>query len=110
PDLNYSVAGVGDVNHDQRSDIVWVNNVTGDVVLWLMNGLTPIGGLAGTLSDLNWHLEAVGDFDNDGEADLFFRNISTADTVVWLMNGFAIKQASFVAKISDTNWQVKAPR
>ena len=42
--LNWVVAGVGDFNGDGKSDILWVNTVSGELLVWLMNGAAAIGG------------------------------------------------------------------
>ena len=39
-DLNWQVQGAGDFDGDGQSDILWQNRSTGQVVVWLMNGLT----------------------------------------------------------------------
>ena len=50
------IAGVGDVNGDGTDDIVWRNRRTGDVAVWLGNGVnaptttgSDCGGSAGHL-------------------------------------------------------------
>jgi hypothetical protein len=38
PDLNWKVAGLGDLNGDGRYDVVWRNEATGEVYGLLMDG------------------------------------------------------------------------
>jgi len=38
------VPHAGDFNDDGMSDIAWYNTTTGQVVLWLLNGTSVIGG------------------------------------------------------------------
>ena len=37
---DWSVAGIGDFNHDGNPDILARNTATGELSLWLMNGTT----------------------------------------------------------------------
>jgi hypothetical protein len=55
PDLNWKIAGVGDLNGDSRADLFWHNSATGATYVWLLNGaqLTNAGSL-NTISDLKW--------------------------------------------------------
>ena len=41
---NWKVAAVGDVNRDGWPDIVWQNYVSGELVLWTMQGAKQLGG------------------------------------------------------------------
>src|SRR5207253_2561928 len=80
-----------------KLDLVFRNTQTGDVSVWLMNGLT-IKQAAVVYPGLSalWQISGVGDFDADSKADLVFRNTQTGDVAFWLMNGLTIKQAAVV--------------
>lgn len=93
-----------DFNLDARSDILWRNQVSGEVVLWTMNGASatstaPVGG------SLDWTVAATGDFDGDGRADIVWRHTQGA-SVVWLMNGSTVVRSAILG--SDPNWRVVA--
>src|SRR5262245_6957389 len=66
-----------DFNGDARSDILWQNG-GGQVVVWLMNGASVIGGGSPGTADLPaWHIVGQRDFNGDGFADILWRNGST---------------------------------
>ena len=98
---------VADFNADGKSDILWRNNSSGEVYIWLMNG-TNIGsqGSPGTVSDLNWGIEYVGDFNGDGKADILWRHNSTGEMSIWVMNGIT-RTSSGTPGWVTTDWQVK---
>jgi subtilisin family serine protease len=62
-DLNWHIRGVGDVDADNHADIIWQNDATGELGVWLLNGFTVIGqhGLSiNPLSDRNWQIAGPG--------------------------------------------------
>jgi Protein of unknown function (DUF1566)/FG-GAP-like repeat/FG-GAP repeat len=74
---------VGDFNGDGKSDIVWRNLATGNVVLSLMNGnVATWRGITAAPIAMSVAIEAVGDFDNNGRADILWRNRSTGRSVM----------------------------
>ena len=76
-DLNWEIKGVGDFNGDGSSNILWRNSSTGEVYIWLMNGLNVASqGSLGKV-DQNWQIKRTGDFDGDGKADILWRNAIT---------------------------------
>ena len=118
PDASWSIAGVGDFNHDGRADVLWRNG-NGSVAIWLMNGTTVTGGSGITTSvgvtvapDASWHVVEVGDFNGDGNADILWRSDSGA-LAEWLMNGSTISQSitptsGGAAANPDASWSTQA--
>jgi ELWxxDGT repeat protein len=117
PDASWSIAGVGDFNHDGKADILW-RNANGSLAMWLMNGTTISSSGSITFNgavvapDASWHVVEIGDFNGDSDADILWRNDNGA-LAEWLMNGNAIGQAitptSNGATVSpDGSWSTQA--
>ena len=73
---NWQLQGVGDFNGDGMSDILWRSPVTGQMVIWLVDGRQMIligGGSPSQAASLDWQFQATGDFDADGKSDILFR-------------------------------------
>src|SRR5262249_9589840 len=85
-------AATHDFNGDTRSDILWRNDTTGQLVIWLLNGTSVIGGGSpGTVTDtFNWEIVGQRDFNGDGSADILWRNRSTGQALIWLINGTSV--------------------
>ena len=95
----------GDLNGDGKGDLVWRHSQTGDVAVWLMDGVVVTEGpviAAGV--PLAWQIAHQGDLDGDGNADLVWRNTQTGDVAVWVMNGTAA-QTAMVATV-PLSWQI----
>lgn len=85
---------VGDFNNDSNADLVWRNQATGQIAIWLLRGSTVLR--AGILPAQDpWIPIHTADFDGDGGTDLIWRNSATGNTAVWLMNtdGLTVRQA-----------------
>ncbi len=117
PDASWSIAGIGDFNHDGNSDILW-RNTSGVLNEWLMNGSTI--GSSGAITfngsavtpNATWHIVEIGDFNGDSNSDILWRNDNGA-MAEWLMNGTAIMQSvtptSGALPISpDSTWTTQA--
>jgi hypothetical protein len=110
-DINWKVAGSGDLNSDGHVDLVWQNVADGRVAVWLMNGLTMQSGALlsiPSVPDLNWKIRSVGDLDGDGRADLFWQHETDGRIAVWLMNGFTVISGTLLnpSHVADTNWKI----
>ncbi|MGP1387017.1 MAG: DUF4347 domain-containing protein [Thainema sp.] len=104
---NWQVQGIGDIDGDGDTDIIWRNSSTGQTSAWLMDGLIWQSGGALSLSpDLDWQLDAIGDLNGDGKDELLWRNANNGATVAWFMNGL-IRQSGGPLSTSPTlDWQL----
>ena len=79
----WKVVGVGDFNADGRTDILWKDDVSGDVEIWLTAGLyghNSIPFAQGVVPE--WRVSNVGDYNGDGRADILWRH-DAGNVVVW---------------------------
>lgn len=111
PDVNWSIAGTGDMNGDGKVDIVWRNQAADQIVAWYMDGQGNISseGLVGRgFGDNNWKIEAMADFNGDGKADILLRNGLSGQNLLWDMDGGNIlAESSFGRDIPDVNWHIE---
>jgi hypothetical protein len=101
---------VGDLDGDDKADIVYRNTTTGDVAASLMNGLTlQVGGSAIITSGvpLEWVIKNVADLDGDGKADLVYRNTKTGDVAASLMDGLTASESGFIAGSVPLEWEIQ---
>ena len=108
---NWRVAGSGDINGDGRADIVWRNDITGQVSDWLGRadgGFAVNDTAALTAVETRWQIVGVGDFNGDGRADLLWRSANTGQLSDWLgqsNGGFVINDAN-AQTIAPVDWKV----
>ena len=77
----------GDFNGDGKADLLFVNDITHGIAVWLTDGShVTAAGLVGVVNPA-WQLDGVGDFNGDGKTDLLFLNTNNHDVAIWLMNG-----------------------
>ena len=97
-----------DFNGDSKADILWRHNTTGQLFMWLMDGINTIGYASpGMVSDLNWQIQQVGDFNGDSKADILWRHNTTGQLFLWLMDGTSIIGYASPGTISDLSWQIQ---
>ncbi len=75
PNASWSIAGFGDFNGDNTTDILWRQN-NGTLAEWLVEGSTITSSQSPTFhgdivsSDASWSVAGTGDFNGDGKADI----------------------------------------
>jgi len=109
PDMNWVVEGTGDLSGDGRSDILWRNRVTGQLLVWAMDGRTRTSAVflnPDRVADTQWYVAGIGDFNNDGRGDLLWRN-TAGSLYVWFMNGTTRTSGAYLTpNFIDPAWRI----
>jgi hypothetical protein len=112
--LGWTLVSVHDMNGDGIPDLIWQNDSTREVGVWLLSGPTATSVLAFesvSSSNPGWTLVGVGDFDGNGVPDLVWQNDSTRAVQVWYMGGaqgMNVLSAAWLAPGSYLGWKVVA--
>jgi hypothetical protein len=110
----WRINGVGDLNGDGRSDVVWRRaDDTGEARIWLLhNGVAfadqgvPYDGFAG---GNGWHIYGVGDFNGDGTADLLWRRPNDiGEPRVWLIKDGQLVVDRGLPWVAEPGWRIMA--
>jgi hypothetical protein len=105
---DWRIAGVGDINGDGKSDLIWHNRTTGQVYAMLLNGTAVTGGtIIHTEPDTNWDIVTVGDMNNDGKADILWQNAITGQVYQMELNGLSISKGTMLYQEPNTAWHIQ---
>jgi hypothetical protein len=112
-DVRWSMVGTGDFDLDGSPDILWRHGVSGENVLWYMNGSVLAGGTFTTpaaLTDVRWKMAGVGDFNRDGKPDILWHHTVAGQIVLWYMDGSVLVGGTFTTPpaFPDVGWQMVA--
>ncbi len=80
----WTVVGTSDFTGDGKPDVLYQNQTTGQLVLFVMNGTTKVGEQVLGASPA-WRVVATGDFNGDGKTDLVWQNLATQQIYFWFM-------------------------
>lgn len=101
-----------DFNGDGRTDIVWRNQTSQRLVVWLMDGLNRVTGdfvTAGGVpaaADPDATVAGTADFDGDGDADLLFQHPGSGTLEYWYLNGLARVSVRTRPGQADLGWRI----
>ncbi len=103
----WKLQATGDFNGDGKADWFWRNTVTGENVVWLMDGLNRQSVVfLDSVINLNWAIAGVKDFTGDNQVDILWRNSATGENVVWEIDNLARKSVIFLPSVINLNWYV----
>lgn len=87
--LEWMIAGIGDLNGDDKPDLIWQNVMSGAAKVWYGRGTQDFGSSADLTysgqpnSMLAWKVRAAADLNKDGIDDIIWQNESTGVAEVW---------------------------
>jgi hypothetical protein len=103
----WTLSGTGVTSMAGQPDILWWNQSTGGVALWLMNGNQYASASWVGTADPAWRVVAIGDFTRDGKADLVWQSSSTGGVALWKWNGTSYAGAFWLGT-APLGWRIVA--
>jgi probable HAF family extracellular repeat protein len=106
-----TVPKIRDFSGDNKSDLIWQSQATGQLAYWLMNGvaLQGFGSLFNNQAiDTNWKIVGIGDFNADGKPDFIWHSQVTGQVSYWLMNGLTLQSYGTLNNglPNDPRWKI----
>jgi hypothetical protein len=106
---------VTDLNGDNKFDLLWQHDTSGEVAVWYMSGaqsdvpesVASLGGAVG------WTLAAAADLNADGKTDLIWQHDATRQVAVWHMTGAqgnVIQDWAWISQTALPGWRVVGAR
>jgi hypothetical protein len=108
-DQSWQITGIGSLNNDGHSSLVWQNQSSGLVELQLLEGTRGTGGTIANnpFNSALWQVVGVGDFNGDGLSDLVYRRSSDGVVEVELLSGTSAMGGGIIANTAfDTTWSI----
>jgi hypothetical protein len=100
-----------DFNRNGQPDLLWRNVVTGQNVVWYMDGLAFLSQtLLSTAPDTSWQIAFVADFDGDRQAELVWRNSTTGENVIRHLSGRASAAVDVLPTVPNADWVIVRDR
>jgi len=110
-DMNWQMVGTGDFNRDGKADFLWRHAVSGEIVMWFMDGTNLVSGTFTTppaIADISWRIAGTGDFNQDGKPDILWHHEVSGQIKLWYMDGPVMTGETFTnpSVLADVNWKI----
>jgi len=106
----WKAVSLNDFNKDGKADIVWQYQPTGQLAIWILDGmqLTIETGIASGVSS-SWKVASTGDVNGDGHTDIIWQDPVTGFTKIWLMYYWSLVSEVGVSPYrADPLWRLGA--
>jgi hypothetical protein len=104
----WRIVATGDVDRDDREDIIWQHK-DGRVNVWYMNGLQMReSSLLATVSDARWRVASIDDYNDDGKLDILWRHTSWGQLLVWHMDNRQYLSHGMAFIMANSQWEIAA--
>jgi hypothetical protein len=110
-DTHWQIRGIGDFDGNSKVDVLWHNQVTGGLYVWLLDGTVTASGAylnPPAFADTRWQIRRVADFDGDKNVDLLWHNQANGEMYVWFLDGTVVRTGVYLTpkSFADTRWQI----
>jgi hypothetical protein len=100
---------VADLDVDGHPDLLWHNQVSGELYAWFMNGLVVERGgflTPARFADTRWQIRGLVDLNGDSRPDLLWHNSATGELYAWFMNGTAVAGGARLTpdRVAGSDW------
>lgn len=100
--VTWRIVGVGDLDGDDRDDLLWRHATTGANVAWFGATRSTAQRLAGAV--VPWTVAAMSDLDGDGTSDIVWRHATSGAIRVW-PGGDASRRYALTT-VTSLDWQI----
>jgi hypothetical protein len=109
-DTHWKVAGIGDLDGDGFSDILWRHDTDGWLAVWFLqyNAVVSTRYLSiNRMPDPNWHIKGLGDVDGDNCADIVWQHTNGL-VAAWIMRDTTVTSTRFfsIPSVGTSEWRI----
>jgi FG-GAP-like repeat/Viral BACON domain/Fibronectin type III domain len=109
----WKIVGSADFNRDGHLDVLWQNDLTGQIGIWYLDETAPTILLSASLVPstalAGWTVVGIADFDGDGHADVVVQHDTTRQVSVWYLGGAQGNtwlRSGWLSSVGTPGWRV----